>query len=136
MARTWLLKSEPGDYSYADLENDARTVWDGVSNNLALKHIRQVKPGDEAFFYHTGKERAIVGIARVESEPYPDPDADDERIVVFDLSPKRRLPKAVSLDEIKGSGEFADWELVRIPRLSVMPVPEDARAWILARAEE
>ena len=134
MADTWLLKSEPDDYSYGDLEKDGRTVWDGVANNLALKHIRQMKPGDEAFFYHTGSERAIVGVARVESEPYPDPDADDEKLLVFDVGPVRRFDKSVTLSEIKESGEFDEWELVRIPRLSVMPVPSEARAWILDRA--
>ena len=136
MADTWLLKSEPDDYSYEDLEKDGRAVWDGVANNLALKHIRQMKPGDEALFYHTGKERAIVGVARVESEPYPDPEADDESLLVFDVSPVRRFARSVTLSEIKESSEFDDWELVRIPRLSVMPVPKEARAWILDQAEE
>lgn len=127
MPAYWLLKSEPGDYSYDAFERDGRAVWDGVRNHLALKHMRQVKPGDRAFFYHTGKEKAIVGIARVETEAYPDPEADDERYVVFEVSPAERLPTPVSLARIKEEGDFDDWELVRMPRLSVMPVPD--RAW-------
>lgn len=123
----WLLKTEPGDYAYGDLERDGRTRWDGVSNNLALKHIRAVNPGDEAFLYHTGRERAIVGIVRIETEPYPDPNADDERIVVFDIRPLRRLRTPVTLAAVKGEESLGDWELVRIPRLSVMPVPD--RVW-------
>jgi predicted RNA-binding protein with PUA-like domain len=125
MSAYWLLKSEPGDYSYDDLERDGRAVWDGVRNAVALKNMRQVQPGDQAFFYHTGKERTIVGIARVESEPYPDPEAGDDRIVAFDVSPLRRLVKPIGLDTIKASGQFEGWELVRVPRLSVMPVPEE-----------
>ncbi len=124
MAAYWLLKSEPGEYSFDDLEREGRTVWDGVRNAAALKHMRQVKPGDRAFFYHTGKERAIVGIARVETEAYPDPEAENERVVVFEISPLQRLAQPLGLDRIKASGEFEGWELVRVPRLSVMPVPE------------
>ncbi|MEE9132454.1 MAG: EVE domain-containing protein [Gemmatimonadota bacterium] len=128
MADYWLLKSEPGDYSYADLERDGHAIWDGVRNPAALKHIRQLSAGDQAFFYHTGKERAVVGIVQVESEAYPDPDAGDERLVVFEVSPLRRLPQPVSLARIKASEGFESWELVRVPRLSVMPVPK--RLWL------
>ncbi len=119
----WLLKSEPSDYSFDDLARDKKAVWDGVRNPLALKYMRQARPGDEVFFYHTGKERAVVGIARVESEAYPDPDAGDERLVVFDVSAGELLARPVTLAEIKQSGKFGEWELVRMPRLSVMPVP-------------
>ena len=135
MASYWLLKSEPNDYSYADLEREGRTVWDGVANNLALKYMRQVAPGDEAFFYHTGKEKAIVAIARVETEAYPDPNGDDERRVVFDLTPLRRLARPVTLDQIKKSGEFSDWELVRMSRLSVMPVSREVRSRLLTMSK-
>lgn len=124
MASCWLLKSEPGEYSFEDLEREGRVRWDGVSNALALKHMRQVRPGDKAFFYHTGKVKAIVGVARIESEPYPDPENDDARVVVFDIGPEKRLAQPVTLAEIKAERVFADWELVRMPRLSVMPVPE------------
>ncbi|NIR42511.1 MAG: EVE domain-containing protein [Gemmatimonadetes bacterium] len=127
MGAKWLLKSEPDEYSFDDLEREGRAVWDGVRNAVALRNMRQVQAGDGAFFYHTGKERAIVGVARIESDPYPDPDADDEKIVVFEVSPVRRLARPVTLAEVKAADELDDWELVRLPRLSVMPVPE--RLW-------
>ncbi len=123
MARNWLLKTEPGDYSFDDLERDRRTTWDGVANNLALKHMREVRKGDRALVYHTGKEKSVVGVARIASDPYPDPDADNPRIVVFDLEPDARLGRPVPLAEIKADPRFADFALVRISRLSVMPVP-------------
>ncbi len=123
MARYWLLKTEPGDYSFDDLERDRRTTWDGVANNLALKHMREVRKGDRALVYHTGKEKSVVGVARIASDPYPDPDADNPRIVVFDLEPDARLGRPVPLAEIKADPRFADFALVRISRLSVMPVP-------------
>jgi len=135
MAARWLLKSEPDEYSFEDLERDGRTVWDGVRNAVAARNMRQVQPGDDLFFYHTGKQRAIVGVARAESEAYPDPDADEERWVVFELSPVRRLPRPVSLTEIKAVDEFDDWELVRQPRLSVMPVPGPVWSRILEMSE-
>jgi predicted RNA-binding protein with PUA-like domain len=122
VAAYWLLKSEPNDYSYDDLEREGQAVWDGVKNPLALKHMRQVQPGDRVLFYHTGKEKAIVGIARVETAAYPDPEVDDERRVVFEVSPLDRLARPVTLSQVKKSEGFADWELVRMPRLSVMPV--------------
>lgn len=118
----WLLKTEPSVYSYADLERDKRTTWDGVTNNLALKHIRSMAKGDFVFIYHTGDEKAIVGIGEVCSTPYPDPKAGDPKLVVVDLKPTERLKKPVSLASIKALKEFADFALVRIGRLSVMPV--------------
>jgi predicted RNA-binding protein with PUA-like domain len=119
----WLLKTEPNDYSFDDLERDRRTEWDGVKNNLALKHMRDVRKGDEALVYHTGKERAAVGTARIVSDPYLDPQADSERIVVFDIRPGRRLKTPVTLAAVKADDRFADFALVRMSRLSVMPVP-------------
>lgn len=124
---TWLLKTEPSDYSYDDLESDGKTVWDGVGNNLALIHMREVSPGDEAFIYHTGRDRKIVGVARITSDPYPDPEHDDEKRVVFDIEPDRRLANPVELSDVKADGSFDEWDLVRNPRLSVMPVP--AKHW-------
>lgn len=126
MAR-WLMKSEPGDYSYEDLERDGGTRWDGIRNASALIHLRNVKPGDELFVYHTGKERRIVGIARATSAAYPDPTQDDERWAVVDVEPVRRLESPVSLAAIKADDAFADFDLVRISRLSVVPVP--AKLW-------
>jgi predicted RNA-binding protein with PUA-like domain len=118
----WLLKSEPTVYSYDDLVRDKSTRWDGVTNNLALKHIRSMKKGDEAFIYHTGNEKSVVGVAKVLSDPYPDPKQRDPRIVVIDLAPVRALKGPVTLAAIKSRKEFADFQLVRMPRLSVMPV--------------
>lgn len=131
MPAYWLLKSEPGDYSFDDLEREGRAVWDGVKNPSALKHMRQVRPGDRALFYHTGEEKAIVGITRVETEAYPDPEQADERLVVFEVSPQERLPQPVTLSRIKSEARFRGWELVRVPRLSVMPVPGETWKQIL-----
>jgi predicted RNA-binding protein with PUA-like domain len=120
----WLLKTEPSVYSYDDLERDQKTVWDGVSNNLALKHIRQMQKGDLALVYHTGEEKAIVGIAEVASMAYADPKQGDPKLVVFELKPKNRLARAVSLAEVKANEKLKDFELVRMARLSVMPVSD------------
>ena len=120
----WLLKTEPSDYAYADLERDQGTPWDGVSNNLALKHLRQIRRGDQALIYHTGKERRVVGIAEVTSDPFPDPERDDPRLVVVELKPGRRLTEPIRLADIKSDPTLKDFDLVRLPRLSVMPVPE------------
>jgi predicted RNA-binding protein with PUA-like domain len=125
MPNHWLLKTEPSTYSYADLEREGRSVWDGVANALALKHLRAVKKGDLAFIYHTGSEKQIVGIAEVVSDAYPDPKETESKLVVVDLKSRGRLKRAVTLAEIKARKEFADFELVRIGRLSVMPVSEE-----------
>lgn len=121
----WLLKSDPETYSFADLERDGETRWDGVSNNLALKHLRSMHPHDTALVYHTGDEKAIVGTAEIRSEPYPDPKANDPRLVVVDLKAGPRLPRPVPLAEIKQQARLKDLALVRMPRLSVMPVSEE-----------
>ena len=122
MAR-WLIKSEPGDYSFGDLERDGTACWDGIRNAAALIHLRQIRAGDELLVYHTGKERQVVGIARATSAAYPDPAQDDERRAVVDLEPVRRLSKPVTLAAIKADTAFADFDLVRLSRLSVLPVP-------------
>jgi predicted RNA-binding protein with PUA-like domain len=119
----WLLKTEPSTYSYDDLAREKKTTWDGITNTTALKHIRTMKKGDRALIYHTGDERAIVGIAEVVSNPYPDPKADNDKLVAFDLKPKEKLAAAVSLDTIKADKAFQGWDLLRIGRLSVVPVP-------------
>lgn len=118
----WLLKSDPDTYSFADLERDGQTRWDGVSNNLALKHLRSAHRGDEALIYHTGEERAVVGTAEITSDAYADPKQKDPRLVVVDLKVGKRLPRPVPLDEIKRQIALKDFALVRMPRLSVMPV--------------
>ena len=125
MANYWLLKTEPSTYSYADLERDKKAVWDGVSNALALKHLRSMKRGDFAFIYHTGDEKQVVGIAEITSDAYPDPKENDARLVVVDLKPRERLKRPVTLGEVKALSEFRDFELVRMGRLSVMPVSEE-----------
>jgi predicted RNA-binding protein with PUA-like domain len=122
MPRRWLFKTEPNEYSYNDLEQDKKTVWDGVGNNLALKNLREVRLGDEVLIYHSGDEKAIVGVAEAISDAYPDPNEVDETTVVVNLKPKRRLARPLSLTEIKAIDELSDFDLVRLPRLSIMPV--------------
>ncbi len=119
----WLLKTEPSTYSYDDLERDGKTVWDGVRNSLALKHMRDVRKGDRAIIYHTGSERRAVGIAKIVSDAYPDPKGNTDKAVVFEIAPDARLSQAVTLDELKNDPAFEGFDLIRLPRLSVMPVP-------------
>ncbi len=123
MANYWLCKQEPSTYNIDKLEKEKKTTWDGVHNNLALKHIRQMKKGDFAFFYHSGDEKQITGIMEIASEPRPNPKEKDPRFVVVDVKFKKRLDRPVTLGEIKANNKFKDWELLRISRLSVMPVP-------------
>src|SRR5205814_8756398 len=121
----WLLKTEPDCYSWPRLLAEKKTTWDGVSNALALKHIRTMKKGDLALIYHTGDERAAVGIAEVTSARRPDPKEDDERLAVVDLKPKKKLSRPVALDEFKADKTFAGWDLRRIGRLREVPVRQD-----------
>jgi len=120
----WLLKTEPNCYSWDDLTRDKKAVWDGITNALALKHLRTVKKGDLALIYHTGSERSAIGLAEITSAPYADPKEDDDRLVVVDLRPKKKLPAPVSLEMIKADPAFAGWDLLRNSRLSVVPVPQ------------
>jgi predicted RNA-binding protein with PUA-like domain len=131
----WLLKSEPHVYSYADLERDKKTIWDGVNNNLALKHIRTMKPGDLALIYHTGDERRAMGIAEVISEPYPDPSLNEEKRAVVDVKAVRPLSQPVTLQQVKADSTFEGFDLLRISRLSVVPVSEEHWQHILKLAE-
>ena len=131
----WLLKTEPDCYAWDDLVRDKSTVWDGVTNALALKHIRTMKKGDLALVYHTGDERAAVGLAEVKSGPYPDPKEGDDRIVVVDLKVKKKLPHPVSLGVIKADKAFAGWDLLRNGRLGVVPVPAPMWERILELSE-
>jgi len=123
----WILKTEPSAYSFDQLERDRTAVWDGVTNPLALKHLREMQPADDVLIYHTGDEKAVVGLARVTSAAYPDPKAKDPRLVVVELKPGRRLQRPVTLAEIRAESEFQDLALVRMPRLSV--VPATAAQW-------
>ena len=121
----WLFKEEPDHYSYFDLERDQTTLWDGVSNNLARLNLRQVRRGDRIFYYHTGNERAVVGEMRAVSDALPDSNSDDPKAVVVEVRPVRRLQHPISLGRIKDDPRLASWDLVRLPRLSVMPVTAD-----------
>lgn len=122
---SWLVKEEPEHYSYEQLERDGKTVWAGVKNPLAQKHLRSIKRGDRIFYYHTGKEKAVVAIARAASDAYPDPADASEKLFVVDVAPDRRLNRPVTLAEIKADKAFASFPLVRMARLSVMPVSDD-----------
>ena len=113
MAQRWLFKTEPSDYSYADLVSDKRTEWDGVKNALARIHLRKVRKGDEILIYHTGKEKSAVGIAKAVTDPNDD---------LFDIVPVKPLPNPVPLSVVKAQKSLKDFDLVRLPRLSVMPV--------------
>ena len=134
MAAKWLLKSDPEHYSFQDLERDGKAVWDGISNNLALKHLRNVRRGDRVLVYHTGGERAVVGLAEAVSDPYPDPQQKDARLVVIDLRAEGALGQPVTIDEIKKTAALKDFALVRLPRLSVMPVTDAQWTAILKMA--
>jgi predicted RNA-binding protein with PUA-like domain len=127
MPNYWILKTEPDAYSFDDLVTEKRTVWDGVRNPYALKNMRAMKVGDPVLIYHTGKEKAAVGLARVVKEAYPDPDAKDAKLVAVDIEVGKRLTRPVSLASVKADKNFADFALVRQPRLSVIPTPE--RLW-------
>ena len=124
MPAHWLLKTEPGTYSWDDLTREKTAVWDGVSNPVALKHLAAMKPGDDVIIYHTGNEKAAVGVARVTKPAYPDPKAQDPKLIVIEIAPVRALTRAVSLAEIKADREFADSPLVRQGRLSVVPLSD------------
>ncbi len=118
----WLFKTEPNDYSYDDLVRDKKTVWDGVGNNTALMHLRNVKKGDNVFIYHTGKDKHIAGVATVTRGTYPDPELDDEKRVVVDVKAVKALSTPVTLTQVKADPTFAKFSLVTISRLSAMPV--------------
>ena len=134
----WLFKQEPSCYSLADLQRDGSTTWDGVANALARKNLRLTKTGDRVLFYHTGKEKAVVGEMRAESDAQADPKGDDPKAVLVKVQPVRRLHHPVSLERIKKDKQLAGWDLVRLPRLSVMPVTEEQwrRVEELSRSEE
>lgn len=124
----WLLKTEPDEYSWADLIRESEAVWDGIKAAPAIKNLKQMQPGDPVYIYHTGKERRIVGTAEVTSFPYVSP-AGDETLIR--IAARQELPQAVTLTNIKNSGLFSDWDLVRLPRLSVVPVSESQWEWVM-----
>jgi predicted RNA-binding protein with PUA-like domain len=130
----FLVKEEPENYSFDAFVTDGGTRWSGVKNPLAQKHLRSIQKGDEVFYYHTGKEKAVVGIAKATGNAYPDPADTTGKAFVVDLKPVRKLPRAVTLAEIKADKRFADFALVRISRLSVMPVTDQQAKWIVKMA--
>jgi predicted RNA-binding protein with PUA-like domain len=125
MPNHWLLKTEPSAYSWADLEREKNAVWDGVTNPVALKHIAAMKPGDDALIYHTGEERAVVGLARVTKAAYQDPKANDAKLLVVELAPVKRVARPVTLADIKADPMFQESPLVRQGRLSVVSLNDD-----------
>jgi predicted RNA-binding protein with PUA-like domain len=119
----WLVKEEPENYSYSQFSSDRTTVWAGVRNPVAQRNLREMKKGDRVFFYHTGKEKAVIGTATVSKTAYPD--AKDEKLVVVELAAGKALKRPVTLAEIKADKRFKDMPLVRIARLSVQPVTDE-----------
>ncbi len=133
MTSHWLLKTEPSTYSFDRLVADKRAVWDGVRNNLALIHLRAMKPGDRVLIYHSGAEKAVVGTARITAAAYPDPKGTDPKQVVVDVSPDTKLGSPVPLAAIKADPALAELPLIRNSRLSVMPVTADQWKRIIAQ---
>jgi predicted RNA-binding protein with PUA-like domain len=125
VANYWILKTDADTYAFDQLTRERRAVWDGVSNSLALKHIRSMRKGDQVLIYHSGDEKALVGLARIASDPYPDPKADDPKLAVVDVEAGERLARPVTLAAVKADSAFADLGLVRMSRLSVIPVPPE-----------
>jgi predicted RNA-binding protein with PUA-like domain len=121
----WLFKEEPTHYSYDDLVRDGRTSWTGVRNPVAQRHLRSVAKDDRIFFYHTGNEKAVVGVARAAAASYPDPADKDGKLYAVDVVPVRKLKQPVTLAAIKADKSFASFVLTRVPRLSVMPVTDE-----------
>jgi len=123
-AMNWLFKEEPSNYSFDALVKDKKTVWSGVRNPVAQRNLRSVKKGDRIFYYHTGDEKSVVGIAKALADAYPDPDDATGKAQVVDVGPVRKLARPVTLKEVKADPFFKDFDLVRISRLSVMPVSD------------
>jgi predicted RNA-binding protein with PUA-like domain len=132
----WLFKEEPTHYSYDDLVRDGKTSWTGVKNPLAQKHLRQVKKGDRIFYYHTGNEKSVVAVAKALADAYSDPKDKSFKLAAVDIAPVRKLRRPVTLAEIKAKASFKDFPLVRISRLSVMPVSDKEWAGIEKLAED
>jgi len=121
----WLFKEEPTHYSYDAFVKDKGTVWSGVKNPVAQRNLHAVKKGDRIFYYHTGDEKQIVGVAKASGDAYPDPKDKSGKFAVVDVAPVRKLARPVTLKEIKADTFFANFPLVRISRLSVMPVSDE-----------
>ena len=120
----WLVKEEPDHYGFDQLERDGKTVWAGVRNPLAQKHLRGIRKGDRIFYYHTGKEKAVVAVAQATGHAYQDPSDASGKLYAVDIAPVRKLPTPVTLAAIKADPAFASCPLVRMSRLSVMPITD------------
>lgn len=129
----WLVKTEPGTYSWEDLATDKRTTWDGVRNFQARNNLKAMKKGDLAFIYHSGDDKAIIGISKIVKEAYPDP--TDDAWLVVDLALDKKLKNPVTLAQVKASKKLTDMVLVRVSRLSVQPVKPEEFEIILALSE-
>jgi predicted RNA-binding protein with PUA-like domain len=135
MGAYWLVKSEPAKYGYADLVRDGKTVWDGVRNNAAALHLKAMKVGDEVLYYHSQEGLAVVGVAKVVKEAFPDETDPAGRFVAVELAPVRELKRPVTLQAMKANPALASLEMIRQGRLSVSPVRPDEWAAILKMAE-
>jgi predicted RNA-binding protein with PUA-like domain len=135
LAMNWLFKEEPEHYNYDALARDGKTSWTGVRNPVAQRNLRSIKKGDKIFFYHTGKEKAVVGICRAAADAYPDPADTSGKLYAVDVEPVKKLKNPVTLAAVKADTRFADFPLTRVPRLSVMPVPEKEWDWIVKMAD-
>ncbi len=131
----WLVKEEPSNYNFDAFVKDGSTTWSGVKNPVAQKNLRSIKKGDSVFFYHTGDEKSVVGIAKATSDAYPDPADKTGKAHVFDLAPVKKLKRPVTLAEVKADKRFADFALARLPRLSVMPVTDTQWKWIVEMSQ-
>jgi predicted RNA-binding protein with PUA-like domain len=125
MGNRWLFKTEPSVYSFQQLQKDKKTMWDGVKNNLALKNLKDINKGDEILIYHTGDEKAAVGVARALGGAYPDPSQKNPKLLVVDIEAVKPLPRPVTLAEVKANKKLANFDLVRLSRLSIMKVNDD-----------
>ena len=125
MANRWLFKTEPSVYSFQQLQRDKKTMWDGVKNNLALKNLKDINKGDEILIYHTGDEKAAVGVARALSGAYPDPSQKNPKLLVVDIEAVKPLPRPVTLAQLKANKKLANFDLVRLSRLSIMKVSDE-----------
>jgi predicted RNA-binding protein with PUA-like domain len=133
---TWILKTEPSEYSFADLVKEGWAVWSGISNPVALKHLREVEKGDTLLIYHTANERRVVGHARAKSGPYPDPALGNPKRVVIDVTAGKPLRTPVSLEQFKADAMLSKTDLVRLGRLSVVPLSDAQYARVLKLAGE
>jgi predicted RNA-binding protein with PUA-like domain len=136
MANRWLFKTEPSVYSFQQLQKDKKTMWDGVKNNLALKNLKDISKGDEILIYHTGEEKAAVGVARALGGAYPDPSQKNPRMLVVDIEAVKTLPRPVTLAEVKANKKLADFDLVRLSRLSIMKVSDEQWATMEGMAKQ